>query len=159
MIHFERDGHRFNYRVGAIVIHNGKVLLHHAAGEHFWVVPGGRAEMGECAEDTVRREMREELSTEVEVLRLLWFVENFFTYDGRAYHEISLYFLVRFAAGSRLLELETFESVDTGTPLYFRWFPVDEASLAGLPLVPSFLAAGLVALPDSVRHVIQRDAS
>jgi len=84
-----------------LAIHGGAVLLHRAGDEPFWTLPGGRAEFGETAENTIRREMREELSIDVEVLRLLWFVENFFDYDGLSYHEVGLYFLIRFPPGAK----------------------------------------------------------
>jgi 8-oxo-dGTP pyrophosphatase MutT (NUDIX family) len=54
------------------------------ASEVFWALPGGRAEMGEVAEHTIRREMREEMSTDVVVIRLLWLVENFFDMTASA---------------------------------------------------------------------------
>jgi ADP-ribose pyrophosphatase YjhB (NUDIX family) len=134
------------------------VLLHRAGDELFWTLPGGRAEMGEAAEHTIRREMREELSTDVEVLRLLWFVENFFDYDGLSYHEIALYFLIRFPADSTPLALDAFESTDGDTILHFQWFPLEEDTLAQLRLVPSFLVAGLRDLPAAVTHVVHRDS-
>jgi ADP-ribose pyrophosphatase YjhB (NUDIX family) len=132
--------------------------VHRAGDEPFWTLPGGRAEIGEAAEHTIRREMREELSTDVEVLRLLWFVENFFDYDGLSYHEIALYFLIRFPLDSRPLALSAFKATDGDTRLQFRWFPLQEETLANLPLLPSFLATGLRQLPTSVTHVVHRDA-
>ena len=83
-----------------VAIHDGSVLLHRADHESFWTLPGGRVEHGETAEQTVKREMQEELETDVDVVRLLWLVENFFEYDGRRYHEIALYFLIRFPDNS-----------------------------------------------------------
>jgi ADP-ribose pyrophosphatase YjhB (NUDIX family) len=134
------------------------VLLHRAGDEPFWALPGGRTEMGEAAEHTIRREMREELSTDVEVIRLLWFVENFFDYDGLSYHEISLYFLIRFPRDSAPLAIDAFDSRDGNTTLHFQWFPVEEETLERLPLFPSFLTAGLLKLPTSVTHIVQRDS-
>lgn len=95
MIIFDKGINRFNYRVVGVAVHENSVLLHKAEGDVFWTFPGGRAEFGETAEETLKREMREEIGAEVEVVRLLWFVENFFTYAGKRYHEIALYFLMR----------------------------------------------------------------
>lgn len=137
MIRFEQGGHRFNYRVAGVAIHDGMILAHRAGDELFWTLPGGRAEIGETAEHTIRREMREELAIDVEVLRLLWFVENFFDYDDLSYHEIGLYFLIRLPAGSKPLAMRAFEATDGNTALHFQWFPLVEETLARLPLVPS----------------------
>ena len=110
------------------------------------------------AEQTIRREMREELATDVDVQRLLWLVENFFDYDGLSYHEIALYFLIRLPRDSELLARSAFEATDGDTTLQFRWVPVDEETLANLPVLPSFLATGLKTLPSSVTHIVHRDA-
>lgn len=157
VIQFDQGTHRFNYRVAGVAIHDGKVLLQTAAGESSWALPGGRAEMGEAAEDTLKREMREELATDVEVLRPLWVVENFFDYAGLSYHELGLYFLIRFPAGSPVLTECPLESWDGGTRLEFRWHPLETAFLSKLPLLPSFLASSLSTIPGSVTHVVHRD--
>lgn len=148
---------RFNYRVAAVAIHDGCVLLHRAEHESFWTLPGGRAEHGETAEQTIRREMREELETDVDVVRLLWFVENFFEYDARRYHEISLFFLARFPEGSLPRASAAFDRTDAGVLFRFEWHPVRADVLGRLPLFPVFLPEALTELPSSVVHVVEGD--
>lgn len=158
MIRFEAGQHCFNYRVVGVAVHENAVLLHQAAGEAFWSFPGGRAEFGETAEQTLKREMREELDTEIEVMRPLWFVESFFEYAGLQYHEIGLYFLMRFPAASQYLaQPGPFPCVEPGSALIFQWFPQQTEVLAGLPLLPAFLPAALQELPETVQHVVHRD--
>ena len=157
MICFDEGGRRFTYRIVGVAIHDGMVLLHRAGNEPFWALPGGRAEMGETAEQTIRREIQEELATGVEVVRLLWLVENFFDHEGLSYHELGLYFLVRFPAASKPLKQNAFESMDGDTRLHFKWFPIHEQTLFSLPLLPSFLATDLSKLPASVTHIVHRD--
>ena len=158
VIQFDQDGRRFTYRVVGVAIHDNRVLLHRAGDEPFWTLPGGRAEIGETAEDTIRREMREELSTDVEVLRLLWFIENFFDYGSVSYHEVALYFLIRFPPDSKPMAQNVFELADGATTLRFRWVPLEGETLTNLPLLPPFLALGLRDLPTSVAHVVHRDS-
>lgn len=157
MIRFDRGNRRFNYRIVGVVIHNESVLLHRADHEPFWTLPGGRAEHGETAEQTIQREMLEELETEVAVDRLLWIVENFFEYDGLSYHELALYFLIRLPPGSAPLNSEAFDGAEADVPLRFRWFPLRRETLAALPLFPAFLPGGLTDLPRSPVHIVQRD--
>ena len=158
MICFDQGTRRFNYRVVAVAIHNDSVLLHRADHEPFWTLPGGRAEHGETSEQTITRELREEPGTVVQVDRLLWVVENFFEYGGLSYHELALYFLIHFRQGSAALDSEAFDGVEADMPLRFRWFPVRREELVALPLLPAFLAQGLTDLPQSVVHVVHRDA-
>ena len=157
MIRFDQGHRRFNYRIVGVALHNDHVLLHRADHESFWTLPGGRAEHGETAEQTLRREMLEELETEVRIDRLLWVVENFFEYEGLSYHELAFYFLMTFPWGSVPLRAEAFDREDAGVPLRFRWFPVRRDLLAELPLLPGFLPEGLTELPTSVVHIVQRD--
>lgn len=158
MIVFDRAQQRFNYRIAGVAVHGGQVLVFQAEGEPFWSLPGGRAELGEPAERTLEREMREELNTEVEVVRPLWFVENFFHFDARDYHEVALYFLMRLPQASPLLQNEDpFIAWDEGTQLEYQWVPATSDCLSALPLLPSFLHDAMNALPDSLQHVVHYD--
>jgi 8-oxo-dGTP pyrophosphatase MutT (NUDIX family) len=159
VIRFDQGTRRFNYRVAGVAIHDGFVLLHRLDGDPFWTLPGGRAEHGETAEQTIRREMFEELGTSVDVVRLLWLVENFFEYDGLDYHELALYFLLRFPPGSGPLRAAAFDGTEAGAPLRFEWCSVDYRQLAKRPLLPAFLPEGLTHLPASIVHIVQRDTA
>jgi 8-oxo-dGTP pyrophosphatase MutT (NUDIX family) len=155
MITFEVGNKRFKYRVAGIAVHNDQVLLHQADGDNFWVFPGGHAELGESAEQTLKREFMEELNTEVDVIRLLWLVENFFTYSGRSYHELALYFLIQLAKSSPLLRTESPTIGWEGDVKFtFRWFCRDPLVLAQLPLLPSFLQTSLNVLPETPQYLV-----
>jgi ADP-ribose pyrophosphatase YjhB (NUDIX family) len=157
MITFNRGDKCFNFRIAGIAIDNNHILLHRSAGDAFWTCPGGRAEIGETTSQTLIREIKEELNEDIEVVRLLWVVENFFEYAQKNYHEIAFYFLMKFPARSPYLAKEkSFSSVEENDTLEFKWFPIDPDILAGLPLLPSFLQQSLSNLPDAVEQVIER---
>lgn len=56
--------------------------------ETFFRLVGGGVEFGEKTEEALRREIREELNSEIENLKFLTVVENIFTFEGEAGHEI-----------------------------------------------------------------------
>ena len=157
MITFTREGVRFTHRVAGVAIDDGRVLLHQFEGDDFWALPGGRAELLEPATETLRREMREELAIDVEVIRLLWVVENFFEYDGLRFHELGLYFLMQVPAGwSQRTNQGAFVGHEGHLVLTFEWFPL--ADLDQLRVLPSFLPQALRELPSEARHVVHIDS-
>ncbi|MCA1668566.1 MAG: NUDIX hydrolase [Thermomicrobia bacterium] len=162
MITFRQDGVRFNYRVAGICLHDGYVLLHRPDRDDYWSLPGGRCEMDEPSHVTLRREMWEELTVDVEVGRLLWVVENFFTLGGTAVHELALFYAITFPAGHAYhdktrVHVGIEDRSTDGMPytLIYEWLPV--ASLPNVILHPSFLRTALQNVPETTQHVIQRD--
>ena len=60
-ITFKTDSGIFNYRVCAMILHDGKILAMQDDRSPYYYLPGGRVAMGESAEDAVLREVQEEL--------------------------------------------------------------------------------------------------
>jgi len=164
MISFTTGDWRFHFRSAAIVRDGDFILLHRMAKDSFWALPGGRVEIGETAEAAVRREMREELGTDVQVVGLLAVVENLFIYRGRPQHGLEMHFKVTLPSDSPLIGSEPFERVEDGgvglngdntacTRLLFKWFHVSE--VGSIDLRPSFLRDFLTADADAgPRHIV-----
>ena len=72
--------------------HNGKILVFKGYDpkndETFYRPLGGGIEFGEHSVDTIRCELREEISAEVRDLVYLGTLENIFIFDGEPGHEI-----------------------------------------------------------------------
>jgi ADP-ribose pyrophosphatase YjhB (NUDIX family) len=58
--------------------------------ELFYRPLGGGIEFGERSEDTVRRELKEELNVDISNLKYLGMLENIYTFNGGSYHEVVL---------------------------------------------------------------------
>lgn len=80
--------------------HGGRILVGEGydpvRGQTYHRPVGGSLQFGETSEQAVRRELREELGVEVRDLRLLGVLENIFTCDGEAAHEIVFVYEARF---------------------------------------------------------------
>jgi ADP-ribose pyrophosphatase YjhB (NUDIX family) len=159
IVSFGSEGRTFNFRAAAVIVRDGRVLLHRADYEDFWSLPGGRVEMLEESREALRREMLEELGEEVEVGRLVWVGENFFEFQRADFHEMGMYFEVSLPAGSALVRRteEWWAEEDDGVKICFRWFGLEEAP--ELPIVPGFLREGLGSLPAGTEHVVYRDGT
>ena len=68
----------------AIILKNNKVLIAQRAHDDKlagkWEFPGGKIEPGETPEECLKREIREELDVEIEVLD--FFAESIYTYNS-----------------------------------------------------------------------------
>lgn len=156
MITFEQDRIRFNYRAAGVALHENRVLLHRSEQDAFWTLPGGRVELLEAAGESLKREMREELSVEVKIERLLWVVENFFEYENCRSHEIGFYFLMSLPQNSRLLhETASFEGRERELKLVFEWREC--SALNRMRIYPTFLQEALQSLPTGTEHIVHRD--
>jgi ADP-ribose pyrophosphatase YjhB (NUDIX family) len=157
MVTFTVGHWRFTYRVGAIVLRKGHVLLTRNFSENYWLTPGGRVEIGESAHAAIDREVKEELGVAGRIDRLLWSSENFFRMDEISHHEIALYFLVTLPEDAHEDLSAKFHCEENGTRFEFAWHRVD--ALGGIRLVPGFLINALANVPEAPEHIVHRDAS
>lgn len=101
--------------VAAIIVRDRRIFAtQRGYGEwkDWWEFPGGKIEHGETPEDALKREIREELATEIEVDELLTTVE----YDYPKFHLTMHCYLCTIISG----DLSLLEHEDA------RWLAIDE---------------------------------
>ena len=79
-------------------------------------VPGGFVEFGETIEEGLRREIREELSIEVDELHYFASAPNRYLYRGTPYQTADLFFVARTQANVIVPEVEEIEAIHLQDP-------------------------------------------
>ena len=112
--------------VAAIIFDQGKVFATQRGYGEFkdgWEFPGGKIEPSETPEEAVKREIKEELDTEIEIIKFLDTVE----YDYPKFHLSMDCFICKVRSGNLVLKeheaakwltKENLDSVD--------WLPADQ---------------------------------
>lgn len=90
---FKTDDFVFSYRVGGILIHNGRILLQKPKNDDYAII-GGHISSMESTRETLKREFEEELHTGIVVDNLLAVGEIFFPWGKKPCHQICFYYKV-----------------------------------------------------------------
>lgn len=149
MIKFQRGKDQFNFRCIAIFIKDNRLLIQKDIKDDFWALPGGRVELFENSRDTVVREIHEELGWKVQVIRPVWFFENFFQIGGTKVHEIATAYLMDIYDVIKFEPNVAFRGNEDH--LVFKWF--DISKLDEINLKPKVLRSKLNNLPNNIEFL------
>lgn len=154
-ITFRSSAGKFKFRVAGVILHEQQILLTRDNDGPYYYLPGGKLRFSESSEETIVREMREELHEEVAVERLLWVVENFFREERikLRYHEFSLYYLLKLPENSPLYDQPVMIfNENNEVKLEMKWVPF--AELSRMRVYPRFLKERVYDLPLTPEHIV-----
>ena len=119
--------------VAAVIIKDGKVFATqrgYGQWKDWWEFPGGKIEPGECPQEALVREIREELDAEIEVGGLLETVE----WDYPDFHLTMHCFICRLLSDSlHLNEHEDATWLTRETLDSMQWLPADLGVVGKIP--------------------------
>lgn len=148
-ISFEAGNEKFNYRVCAVILNDGKILAMQDERSPYFYLPGGRVKLGETAEEAVVREIKEELNITARIVRPLWLNQSFFKedVDGLRYHEICIYFLTDISGTDLLSEGALFFRREGKHRHMFKWLKYEQ--LEHEYFYPVFMKKAIFRLPGT----------
>ena len=98
---------------------------------------GGRVEIGESSEQTIKREIMEEMGKEIEILEYISTIENFFNADDMPYHEYMFVYRVDFKNEEDKKLIDTIYNIEGEDELRYEWVDIDK--IEEYPLKPTIL--------------------
>lgn len=160
MIRLDHKPQLFSFRVAALIFHQGYLLVNRSVTDRYWSLPGGRAEIGESTEETILREIEEELHVKASIERLVWSAENFFAYGDYQAHEMAFYYQIHLDESFPFRESDIIHRVADGeAEVEFCWLPATAKALRQNDLRPVFIADSIETLPTRHQHVIVREGN
>ena len=148
-VSFKVNEQKFNYRVCAMIIYEGKILAMQDERSPYYYLPGGRVSLAERAEDAVIREVQEELGVTAKIVRPLWLNQGFFTeeIDNLRYHELCIYFLMDISNTNLLSRGNRFITKEGNRTHTFEWLQFER--LKDEYFYPLFLKEEIFNLPTT----------
>ena len=150
----EVQDYMLNVRAAAVIIHDNKVLVHRNKNKNHCALVGGRVELGEDSTTTIKRELKEEIGKEIEIIGYVSTVENFFEMKGKKYHEIEFVYLAEFKDEKDKLLQETIKNIEGKDYLQYEWIEI--SNLDKVSLLPKKMQSVLKEGKFPV-HVINQD--
>lgn len=144
---------RFNYRVGAIIINDNKILMVKNSRDPYYYSVGGRVHMNETMEEAVVREVYEETGVHFEIDSLGFIHENFFKLmaTGEIFHELSMYYYMKPIDDYSLVCKSLTED---GVEEKLEWIPFEE--LLSTNIYPRFFRSEKLCPNGTVKHIVDR---
>lgn len=154
VISFPIEGQRFNYRVAAIIIADGHVLVCREDDDSYTMLPGGRVELGEPSLFSLEREIAEELAMEASIGPLMATSESFYRREEQDFHELGFFYPAELTGRGPNGQSPWLVRQDEGHDLSFYWVPMAGDALETFNLLPSWLPDFLRNLPQRPVHVV-----
>jgi len=136
-----------NFRVGAIIHYEDRVLICRLPDKNWWYVPGGRIAVGESSHEALSRELSEEISGKWEIGSPVASSENFFKVDDKEYQEVCLYYAVNWLSEPMDLSSHSYE--------VFKWVTIN--SINDYIIKPDFVKSLFIKQEKLMCHIIHRD--
>ena len=126
---------KFNYRVALLAVHNNKILFQKDDRDDYYSLIGGRVHLLEDSNQAIIREVKEETGIELNIndIKLVKVVENFFKYDNINFHELLFVYKVD---SVELYKKDNFKTLDKDNVIN-KWYNIQ--NISNMDIRPEFI--------------------
>ena len=151
-LYLSKDNTTFTVRAAALIVRDGKLLMAKSSDHPCYYTVGGVVELGESSAEAVVREVREETGCMLDIDRLAYVQERFFTVSGHKYHELVFFYQMR---DSTALTIADGDFTDQPPKETLHWLPIRD--LPSLNIVPECLKTWGLDGFDGPVHIVTRE--
>jgi len=120
------EQYKLNIRSTGVIIHNNKLLTHKDINHDHYALIGGRIQIGEDSETTLKREILEEIGKEIKTIEYIGTIENFFEINSQKYHEIMFIYKAEFINEEDQKIEYTLKNIEGKEHLKYEWIDLDK---------------------------------
>ena len=149
---------KFKFRVSAIFIYEGYLLVNEYGSDGSFCLPGGYVNLGETSEEAMLRELKEEIGLEFKIDKFVGITENFFTnWRNQKTHGIDFYYKVDLKSidDFNLIDYNRVEN-DNGSIITHHFHLIDIDKLDKFNLLPVVIKKDIV-INNGIFHYIIKD--
>ncbi|ANU10993.1 hypothetical protein BBH88_12085 [Planococcus antarcticus DSM 14505] len=125
------------------------LLIQTGEGPFYWPL-GGTIELWEPSANALKREFKEEIGADIQIVRSLNVLENIYALKEQTFHEITLIYEVEFEE-RHLLERDYFVVTGAGKKTTAKWVSLEELSLQETTLYPVVLLDLIKNMADTIK--------
>ena len=154
---YKNESFIFSYRVGGILIHNGKILLQRPVHDDYAIIGGHIASM-ETSAEALKREFQEELHTKIAVDNLMAVGEIYFPWGGKPCHQLCLYYYVHLLDHHSRLDgiFHRYDDLNNERiNLDFCWVPLEDLK-NGTKVYPLELIPHILEPTNQIVHFVSK---
>jgi ADP-ribose pyrophosphatase YjhB (NUDIX family) len=142
----------FTYRVCAIIVKDGKLLMAKSKDYPCYYTVGGVVEINESSEEAVMREVLEETGYHLEIDKFFCVQERFFMVNNKKYHEINLFYLMK---TNNNFSIDDNSCTDQPENETLHWLPIND--LPKMNVVPESIKSFDFDNLSGIKHIISKE--
>ena len=137
-----------NCRAVGIIKYNNQILFQKKQNDKYWALPGGKISVGETGEETLKRELEEEIGINCEIEKVHSVIENFFTFDNQKFHQYIFCYTLSVNEDNYIFKNNEFPGIENKGIIY-KWIDINNLE----DVKPDYLKDILVSDDDNIKFI------